>query len=351
MQIKGKEDITGALTRQSVDGHVPPSIPAGKRRLRDEEQETFLYVHCTSEDQIQQISVQLDRKPIFRIRTRVLSSTYGWPLRHFCTLGELLRVLRDAIRGKDWSCTLSDSDLIGYPGHEHLYANGVLHRDIGPGNIIIAHDFRSEINPKSSSGRIIDLDHARAGEKCDDILVPELKEREGHDKPMGSTERQDLTERLTISLNGPEPETTDLKIKDDIILQAFKVSDSRSRYGQVYNYAQMALEHAARFPPCPQDNFFSCETLDWHQVWSFYLPQHLINILDQVSKSFDYRRAEDESDQGSRTVCIAVFYSLSNSLTDGMDRVHPLTPAPRFYRMNPIFLKYHGKCITMLCTT
>ena len=53
-----------------------------------------------------------------------------------------------------------------HEGHRYLYANGVLHRDISPGNIIIEWCPDSDLDKPSTCGRLIDLDHAKQGMSC-----------------------------------------------------------------------------------------------------------------------------------------------------------------------------------------
>jgi serine/threonine protein kinase len=48
-------------------------------------------------------------------------------------------------------------------GHKHLYYNGVLHRDVSPGNILIEWRPDCEAGEPSNSGRLIDLDRGKKG--------------------------------------------------------------------------------------------------------------------------------------------------------------------------------------------
>jgi serine/threonine protein kinase len=48
-------------------------------------------------------------------------------------------------------------------GHKYLYENGVLHRDISPGNILIKWQPSCEAGQPGTSGCLIDLDHAKKG--------------------------------------------------------------------------------------------------------------------------------------------------------------------------------------------
>ncbi|TFY81590.1 hypothetical protein EWM64_g2420 [Hericium alpestre] len=74
--------------------------------------------------------------PRNRIHMRLVMASHGHPLTKFSTLQELLGALHDAIQG-----------------HKYLYENGVLHRDISLGNILITG------LPAPNRGILIDLDN------------------------------------------------------------------------------------------------------------------------------------------------------------------------------------------------
>ncbi|KAF8918249.1 hypothetical protein CPB85DRAFT_1558476 [Mucidula mucida] len=102
-------------TRTSLppdDGQKP-----GMRRLRAESEERFLHVASTDDDEIDQMTTPRERDYVSRAHTRVIMSTFGWPLTSFATLKELFVVF-----------------LNGVQGHESLYEHGRLHRDISAGN-------------------------------------------------------------------------------------------------------------------------------------------------------------------------------------------------------------------------
>ncbi|KAA1475867.1 hypothetical protein DENSPDRAFT_826579 [Dentipellis sp. KUC8613] len=75
--------------------------------------------------------------PRNRIHTRVIMSTYGWPLTEFLSLRELLGALHDAVAG-----------------HQYLYEKGILHRDISSGNILVTGDCQP------NRGVLVDMDYA-----------------------------------------------------------------------------------------------------------------------------------------------------------------------------------------------
>ncbi|KAF8919368.1 hypothetical protein CPB85DRAFT_1429982 [Mucidula mucida] len=110
--MSGKEDITGSLIRKGLQ------VSASKRTL--DAAERYLRVNMTDDDIISIVAVTSSR-PTSRIHTRLLLSTFGWPLKNFKTRREAVRGIRDAV-----------------VGHEYVYYNGLLHQDISPGNIVLA---------------------------------------------------------------------------------------------------------------------------------------------------------------------------------------------------------------------
>ncbi|KAH8087132.1 hypothetical protein BXZ70DRAFT_994627 [Cristinia sonorae] len=82
-----------------------------------------------------------------RILTRTLMETYGWPIKYFKDLKELLTVTRDTIRG-----------------HRSLYfKKHALQRDISVGNMLACPD-GDEVS--ETHGELIDLDHAKKAHDC-----------------------------------------------------------------------------------------------------------------------------------------------------------------------------------------
>ncbi|KAH9946460.1 hypothetical protein B0H21DRAFT_416163 [Amylocystis lapponica] len=86
-----------------------------------------------------------------RVLSRMLMETYGWPMKFFKDIPELLRVMRDAIIG-----------------HRTLYYRGVLHRDIGVGNIMICPEDNDE---QKTHGELINLDYAASTTKFTPPIV------------------------------------------------------------------------------------------------------------------------------------------------------------------------------------
>ena len=100
VEIDGEKDETGKLIRQDLKGESPVATAlVGEKRLRDDKQEPFFHVEYTTKGEIESFHVGGARELVSRIHTRVLLKSYGWPLKHFCTLRELIRVFEGAIKG------------------------------------------------------------------------------------------------------------------------------------------------------------------------------------------------------------------------------------------------------------
>jgi serine/threonine protein kinase len=65
-------------------------------------------------------------------------------------------------------------------GHKYLYENGVLHRDISPGNILIKWWPGSEAGQPGTSGCLIDLDHAKRGKRSPEQVAAQQVEDKLH---------------------------------------------------------------------------------------------------------------------------------------------------------------------------
>ena len=272
--IEDEKDETSHFIRQLLDVTLPPRIAAAKKRthelVRKFEIDGFgvppqlypsLRIYYTEKEGIRAFSIKHPREAVSRIRTRLLSSSYGWPLKHFSTLGELLRVLQGAIQGMLSPCI--PKALSNYiAGHKYLYANGVLHRDISPENIIIEWQPGSQITTASSGGYLIDLDRARVGEKIPDTLVPKV-DHPGWD--MGEVELRCMLDRITCIVIQQLPGVPKFQVQDDVALRAFELLQKSKPYSFL-NYSADAIEHAAKFDYLPEDHVFSCKTLNWEQV-------------------------------------------------------------------------------------
>ena len=123
--IEDEKDETDHLIRQRLDATLQPRITTAKKRTREwvrkfeldgwevrPELYPSLQIYYTVREGIRGFSIKHPREVVSRIRMRLLSSTYGWSLKHFSTLGELLWVLQGAIQGKCYLCVISEHCLI-----------------------------------------------------------------------------------------------------------------------------------------------------------------------------------------------------------------------------------------------
>ncbi|TFY58769.1 hypothetical protein EVG20_g8025 [Dentipellis fragilis] len=161
------EDTEHSITRgleveaSFVLEEAPSTAPAepskaGKRKQTDQEpsqvdeeadlQEQGLFVVSTTSEAYE-FAVRKATKlpPTNRILTRTLMKTYGWPIKFFKDIPELVRAIRDAVQG-----------------HRNLWSRNILHRDVSTGNLLIC--------PKGSdvedtSGCLIDLVYAKRTNK------------------------------------------------------------------------------------------------------------------------------------------------------------------------------------------
>jgi len=95
--VLGEADTTDRLIRQGLDD----STGTGKRSRNQRPESSDPYVHAvsTGTHDIKEVEARDSGPPVSRVRTRVVLSTYGWLIKYFSTLPELLQVLRDAIKG------------------------------------------------------------------------------------------------------------------------------------------------------------------------------------------------------------------------------------------------------------
>jgi hypothetical protein len=89
--------IRCSLTHESLSLDPPPHPKA--KRPRDEATESFLHMRVTASDMKHFTAGSDAQPPNPRVLTRLLMETYGWPIKFFKDIPELLRVVRDAIQG------------------------------------------------------------------------------------------------------------------------------------------------------------------------------------------------------------------------------------------------------------
>ena len=99
VHVSSKPDTTATIRRGLVLYGYEPSATAGEKRKNrgESSQEPRLYGVAVENDQVR-YSLETKRF-IPRTHSRVSLSTYGWPIKHFLHLIELLQVLGDGIKG------------------------------------------------------------------------------------------------------------------------------------------------------------------------------------------------------------------------------------------------------------
>ncbi|KAF9479360.1 hypothetical protein BDN70DRAFT_878848 [Pholiota conissans] len=263
-EIEGKKDDTATLIRRGLLPIPPPSPIVGEKRVRDENHEPYLYI-MTTEKGIELSEKGATELPTPRVRTRNVMATYGWPLKHFSSLKELLQVLRDAIAG-----------------HKHLYMNGVLHRDISSGNIIIAQKSNPEApDTISYGGCLIDLDRAKVGSQNNPaIAIPNARQPLETDEVLEDINPKSIAKDAKRALHRMDDaaqgfkvagvdhialkNVANLRIKDDVIL--YSSSLYPLTYSRTMDYIKEAVVHLARFGHLPDDGVCSAANLRWTEM-------------------------------------------------------------------------------------
>ncbi|PFH46732.1 hypothetical protein AMATHDRAFT_7448 [Amanita thiersii Skay4041] len=128
------------LSPEKLDAPQPNT---GSTSLRDEHNEPFRVMDLLR-DALR--FFKLSDKVVGRVQTRIVMKGSGYPLTYASSCLEIATVLRDCIRM-----------------HKKMYLNGVLHRDVSLGNILIMNN---------GSGRLIDLDRAKYVSSKRQVLQP-----------------------------------------------------------------------------------------------------------------------------------------------------------------------------------
>ena len=145
-------------------------------------------------------------------------------------------------------CVCDQAWLTVFIGHKYLYENGVLHRDISPGNILIKWQPSCQVGQPGTSGCLIDLDHAKKG------------------KPYSE---QDVAQPVDANLNHlVELWCSDKGIDRDVARQAtafFPLSGNGDGAGALLAYLEAALKHCLTFKPLDGQSC-TLQRLGWQLV-------------------------------------------------------------------------------------
>ena len=171
--------------------------------------------------------------------------------------------------------------LITFIGHKHLYFNGVLHRDISPGNILINWCPGSDADKPSTSGRLIDLDHAKKGKQSPGQVTVQ-------------PDNDDVNEVLAFIRRRVE---TDVARQ---ALQFFPVTEDNTTPTNAYITA--ARMHASKFRGLTKEEICTLQRLRWKRVCLNYYLFFCSDASDQVETLYDFDFNGDEYQKGSRTV-------------------------------------------------
>ncbi|KAA1475866.1 hypothetical protein DENSPDRAFT_826575 [Dentipellis sp. KUC8613] len=142
VRIGGQEDTTLEVARKGLqhNGRALNLETTQSKVFDAHKEDTYLMPSFKPEERAEDFFEYEGKTtgpiPRNRIHTRLVMSSYGWPLIHFASLPELVGALYDAVAG-----------------HKNLYEKGILHRDISSGNIILPS------HPKPNRGLLIDLDY------------------------------------------------------------------------------------------------------------------------------------------------------------------------------------------------
>jgi hypothetical protein len=102
VKVGGFVDDTLASIRRGVT-HTPlsldPPTHSDRKRPRDEKTEALLHMKTTASDTKDFVAGNNAKPPGARVFSRLVMETYGWPIKYFIDIPELLRVIRDVIQG------------------------------------------------------------------------------------------------------------------------------------------------------------------------------------------------------------------------------------------------------------
>lgn len=101
--IRRKIKVVSVIMRKALDlsGEKLTSSGGAQLAIIDEtaSEEKYHPISLTTEDLYYQTTQMQDLKIVNRVRTRTLMQTYGWPIKFFKDIPELLTTFREAIEG------------------------------------------------------------------------------------------------------------------------------------------------------------------------------------------------------------------------------------------------------------
>ncbi|KAF8969653.1 hypothetical protein BDZ97DRAFT_1915197 [Flammula alnicola] len=117
--------------------------------------------------------------PQYRTQHRVLLKQYGWSIKYAASLEEFVRIIKESVIK-----------------HRDMYMQGVLHRDISQGNILICP---MESNFKDTKGALIDFDNAKRFDSFTPATLfhPLSASSESAQKALENAVGKDVIEHLT----------------------------------------------------------------------------------------------------------------------------------------------------------
>ena len=222
--VNSKPDTTVTIRRGLELYDYEPSAKAGEKRNRVEpSKKTLIYGVIVDNDQV--LYSLGTKRFIPRTHSRIALSTYGWPLKYFLDLLELLQVLGDGIKGtaslattqNQWSCLLK---VFLRVGHKFIYILcWVLHGDVSSGNILISVPLSYDPERDPTTGCLIDLDHARKAPGTLTIYKPQSQEVPSPIKQMISVYSVDekIGEMIYGRLLEDNPDDDELELYSKIV--------------------------------------------------------------------------------------------------------------------------------------
>jgi serine/threonine protein kinase len=166
--------------------------------------------------------------------------------------------------------------LIDIIGHKYLYSNGVLHRDISPGNILIEWHSGSEANKPSISGRLIDLDRGKRGNpypSSSQVTATPADDSDERGKSCPSPSQ--ATAAGAGDGDGDDSDNphetfewgSRRRLGSDVVHQALEFFPVRNQDNTpVMTYMTAAVQHALKFKHLTKGNICTVHNLQWKQV-------------------------------------------------------------------------------------